>query len=147
MTTIKSKPTTFFEKVFIAHRKFENFTHIGFLYAAIAIVPIGAFLLAAQLNFANHRYEVDLTALPVAKQERFNYLEKQELELWRDEGVLQRDYNFAGAKFVSEQRTPILKEMRAILAEAPYSSWGYKLFNTFGLVDNKNKKIAAMRKG
>ena len=146
-TTTKSKVTIFLENVIFTYRKIEDFRHIGFLYIAIAIVPIAAFLLAALLNFANHRYEVDITALPVEKQERFNYLSKTELKMRANESYLKNEFRFEEAKVAYEKRWIVKKELLAILSEAPYCSWGYKFFDTFGLVNNKNIKIAAMQKG
>lgn len=146
-TKSKSKITIFLENVIHTYRKIDSFTHISGLYIAIAIVPIAAFLMAALLNFANHRYEVDITALPIEKQQRFWELEKKEAQMYAHEGYLKNEFRFDEAKAAYEKRWIVKKELLTILAEAPYSSWGYKLFDTFGLVNNKNRKIAAMQKG
>ncbi|MCK9455198.1 hypothetical protein [Sulfurimonas sp.] len=157
-TRSKSKVTIFLENVIFTYRKIDSFTHISGLYIAIAIVPIAAFLLAAQLNFANHRYEVDLTVLPLEKQERFWELSREELKMYAHEEDLAKNLRLGSTPAArnsiyydiglsSAKRLKLKKEMFAILGEAPYSSWGYKLFNTFGLVDNKNRKIAAIQKG
>lgn len=145
-TRSKSKVTVFIEKVFFTYRKIENFRHIAFLYIAIAIVIIGIALMAAQLNFANHRYEVDISVLPIEKQERFKYLEKKELSMYIREDMLLFDFRYGDLKKSKEKRAVMKKEMFAILAEAPYSSWGYKFYHAIGLVDNKNKKMAVMPK-
>lgn len=115
--------------------KFTTTLHESFLVIFAITTPIFIFLFIAQLDYINNRYKKDLTALPIQKQERFNYLKKEELRLYAREDTLRNDFRFEEVKQSRENREKMQEELNAIAKEAPHTSWAYHFYVAVGAIE------------
>lgn len=115
--------------------KFTTTLHESFLVICIITVPIFIFLFIAQLDYIQNRYKKDFSVLSTEKQERLNYLKKEELRLYAKEATLQNDFRFEEVKQSRKNREKMQEELNAIAKEAPHTSWAYTFYVAVGAID------------
>lgn len=115
--------------------KFTTTLHESFLVIFAITVPIFIFLFIAQLDYISNRYKKDFSVLSTEKQERLNYLKKEELRLYAKETTLQNDFRFEEVKQSREKREKMQEELNAIAKEAPHISWAYNFYVAVGAID------------
>ncbi len=112
----------------------EDLIHEIGLWTMPPFILIGIFFLVAQVNYALHGNDLDLSALPATQKERLATLFEQEKELDTKERKLRKNLDFKDARAVSKQRTPLVLEINSIIATAPHSAWSHKLYSTLGFI-------------
>lgn len=115
--------------------KFITMLHESFLVICFITVPIFIFLFIAQLDYISNRYKKDFSVLSTQKQERFNYLKKEELRLYAKEATLQNDFRFEEVKQSRESREKMQEELNTIAKEAPHTSWAYHVYVAVGAIE------------
>lgn len=124
----------FFRPAWNAHIWLEEKLKIYGVAYTLLIVPFLVFILVAQLDYANHRYKKDISALTPEKIERYHALIKKDIELANI-----GDWHFNNAEFASyqeirKQRDENWKQVSVILNEAPSKSWAYNLYLKLGII-------------
>ncbi len=109
--------------------------HESFLVIFAITTPIFIFLFVTQLDYINNRYKKDFSVLPIEKQERFNYLKKEELRLFAREETLRHDFRFEEVEQSRENREKMQEELKAIAKEAPRTSWAYNFYVAVGAIE------------
>lgn len=122
------------DKVRYYYWAWEGLLHELGLWTMPPFILIGIFFFFAQVDYALHGKDLDLSLLPTDKKERLATLFEQEKELDTKERKLRKNLDFKDARAVSKQRTPLVLEINSIIATAPHSAWSHKLYSTLGLI-------------
>lgn len=126
------------ENVFVPGRsmylKFTTLLYEVFVVIFAITTPIFILLFFVQLDYIQNKHKLNYTALPIEKQERFNYLKKEELRLYAREETLLKDTRYDEIKESRSQRSKLTKEMIEISKEAPHSSWAYHFYVFIGVI-------------
>lgn len=122
------------EKVRYYNQKVEDLIHEIGLWVMPPFILIGTFFLFAQVNYALHGKDLDLSLLPADKKERLAVLFEQEKELDTKERKLRKNLDFKEARAVSKQRTPLVLEINSIIATAPHSAWSFRFYSFIGFI-------------
>lgn len=138
MEKLKSEKKNFvvelFRPVWNAHIWLEEKLKIYGVAYTLLIVPFLVFILVAQLDYANHRNQKDISALTPEKIEIYDSLMKKNIELSNKSDRHFNNAEFSSYKEIEKQRQENWKQVSVILNEAPSKSWAYNLYLKLGII-------------
>ncbi|MDD3855649.1 hypothetical protein [Sulfurimonas sp.] len=117
-----------------AYCRVERFLDEASLYVMPPFLLVSVFLLFAQFDYIQNRYKRDLMALPIEKQQRYEYVKKEELKLWSEMSYYRKKLEFDKEKEIDKIRGPLNIERNKIYNSAPHTSWAYHFYVAIGAI-------------
>lgn len=125
---------TVYVKASTTYWKLEEFLHKASFYVVPVFFLIFIFFGFAQIDYVKNRHKRDLTALPIEKQQRYEFVKKEELRLWAAQSAANQDFDFEKVKEIDGIRGPLNIERNVIYKSAPHTSWAYHFYVAIGAI-------------